>query len=107
MMSLPCSAGFSAAIALVLAAFAATGQGPSTGEQDFKRLLAEWNARSDKLNQLARDVKSDEEKEAAAKKLGAERHKYADAFWQLAQEYPPRFVQRRGSPPGDDDRPEF
>jgi thiol-disulfide isomerase/thioredoxin len=88
MMSMLRSFGFSASIALVLAAFAARGQGPSAGERDFKRLLDEWNVRLGELNQLARDAKSDEQKEAAAKNLRAERHKYADAFWQLARKYP-------------------
>jgi thiol-disulfide isomerase/thioredoxin len=84
----PRSIVWGAPIALVLAAFAATAQGPSPGEQEFKRLLAEWNVRSSELNERVRAAKSDEEKEAANKNLGAERRKYAEALHQLAQKHP-------------------
>ena len=65
-------------IALVLAFLVASAQGPSAAEQDYIRLLAEWDSRLSKLSDVVDKADSKETKEAANKGLRAERQNYAN-----------------------------
>src|SRR4051812_43172259 len=75
-------------IALVLAFLAASAQGPNAAEQNYKRLLAEWDGRLSKLSDSVDKADSKEAKEAANKGLRAERQNYAIALIQFAQNRP-------------------
>jgi peroxiredoxin len=58
------------------------------GEQDYKGLQTEWEARLAKLSDLVNKAESQDAKDAANKGLLAERQKYADALIQFAQAHP-------------------
>src|SRR4051812_45968696 len=79
---------FGTSIGLLLAVLAASAHGPSAAEQDYKRLLAEWDGRLSKLNDLVDKADSKEAKETAAKGLRAERQNYANALIGFAQTRP-------------------
>jgi len=75
-------------VMFVLAFLAASAQGPNTTEQDYKRLLAEWDGRLSKLSDSVDKADSKEAKEAADNGLRAERQDYANALIQFAQNRP-------------------